>query len=105
MRGRPRYGKSKSEKSNGAQSVNKHFKTFVLAAGLTLLAGIASAGGNSNWDQGGYSGGKPPTCSDEKKSDCREKVSAPEMNPAAMISAVTLLLGSLLVLRGRKAND
>jgi len=27
------------------------------------------------------------------------------MDPAAMMSAVTLLLGGLLVLRGRKANN
>lgn len=88
----------------GAASVNKHFRMIVLAAGLTSLAGIASAGGNSNWNQGGNWGGQPPTCVDAKYWDCH-KVSAPEMDPAAMISAVTLLLGGLLVLRGRKANN
>jgi hypothetical protein len=97
-------GNLKSPKDRGAASVTKHLRKIALAAGLTLLAGIASAGGTSNWNQGGNYGGNPPTCVDSKFWECR-KVTAPEMDPKAMIGAVTLLLGGLLVLRGRKANN
>jgi hypothetical protein len=93
-----------SPKDRGAASVTKHFRKIALAAGLTLLAGIASAGGTSNGNPGGNYGGYPPSCIDAKYWDCH-KVTAPEMDPKAMIGAVTLLLGGLFVLRGRKAND
>jgi len=105
--------KRRPGKTIGVEDVNKHAGKIAAVAGLVLLAGIASAKGDFNWRKDGYFGGKPDTCIDAViDKNCGTGgsggwgvVSAPEIDPAATISAVTLLLGGLLVLRGRKANE
>lgn len=105
--------KRRPGKTIGVEDVNKRAGKIAVAAGLMLLAGIASANGDFNWHHDGYIGGRPDTCLDAVVDhNCGTGgvggwgvVSAPEIDPAAAISAVTLLLGGLLVLRGRKANE
>jgi len=105
--------KRRPGKTIGVDDVNKHAGKIAVAAGLILLAGVASANGGHDWHKDGYFGGKPDTCiSEVSDHSCTTGgsggwgvVSAPEIDPAATISAVTLLLGGLLVLRGRKANE
>jgi hypothetical protein len=90
--------------------MSKSGSVVAAVAALALFSGVASADPTSNnchhsspiigWidslfditpDCGGSGGGKPP-------------VTAPEIDPASTISAASLLLGGLLVLRGRRAR-
>jgi hypothetical protein len=88
-------------KNHRGRNVNKHTGKIAAIAGLVLLAGIASAKDDFHWRKDGYIGGRPDTC----VADVSCVASVPEIDPAATIGAVTLLLGGLLVLRGRKANE
>jgi hypothetical protein len=71
-------------------------KIQVLCLTLSLLgtAGVASAdqdhrGGDHDW----FHKGEP------------HSVQAPELDPASMVSGLTLLAGALVVLRGRRAAN
>jgi hypothetical protein len=67
-----------------------------LAALLLTLSGLTVTGAYfappSFWGSGGGSGGG---------GDSRHHIAAPEIDPSSAVSALTLLLGGLVVLRGR----
>ncbi len=101
--------KRRPGKTIGADYVKKHAGKIAAIAGLVLLAGAASANDNFHWRRDGYIHGGPDSCVAEVvgcgTNGSGGTVTAPEIDPAATISAVTLLLGGLLVLRGRKATE
>lgn len=68
----------------------KSFKTAV-AAGLVLSAGIAAATP------------APSTC--PTAVNCFVPVAGPEIDPGSAASGLALLLGGIVVLRGRRAQD
>jgi len=72
----------------------KHAARLATVASLTLVAGLAMA--------------RPelatPPQSDIKLPTVPAAVPAPELNPSTVLAAVTLLVGGLLVVRGRKAR-
>jgi hypothetical protein len=73
-------------------------KLIVSAALLMLTAGVASAGEERNWIswQPGHGDDHPTFGGDQRQ------VMAPEIDPASSVAAMTLLVGGLVVLRGRK---
>ncbi len=72
----------------------KNFARFAVVASLTLTAGLAAARPQL---------ATPPE-NDVKFRSVPNVVAAPELAPAALLAAVTLLVGGLLVLRGRKGR-
>jgi hypothetical protein len=72
----------------------QYFPRAAIVASLTLVAGLAMA--------------RPelatPPQNDIKLRTEPAVVAAPELSPATVLAAVTLLVGGLLVVRGRKAR-
>jgi hypothetical protein len=68
----------------------------LLAVALLSLSGLTVTGAYyappSFWGGGGDGGGG---------GDSRHHIAAPEIDPSSAVSALTLLLGGLVVLRGR----
>jgi len=74
--------------------MNKIAARFALVSSLTLIAGLAVARPELATPPKGDLPFTPPP----------KVVAAPELAPAAVLGAVTLLVGGILVLRGRKAK-
>jgi hypothetical protein len=76
--------------------MSKHVAKLITIGALVLLAGVASARGVVETPPpSDFHFGPPPKPA--------APLRAPEIDPASLISAATLLMGGLLVLRGRKA--
>jgi hypothetical protein len=78
--------------------MSKHAVKLMTIGALVLLAGVASARGivETPPPSDFHFGPPPPPKYDPP-------AQAPEIDPASLVSAATLLMGGLLVLRARKA--
>jgi len=76
--------------------MSKHAVKLMTIGALVLLAGVASARGvvETPPPSDFHFGPTPKPAA---------PLSAPEIDPASLVSAASLLMGGLLVLRGRKA--
>ena len=66
-----------------------------LALALMTMAGVASARDSDKWSAGD---------SDNNKSHKHEPVKAPEIDPSSAMAGLTLMIGGLAVLRGRRSK-
>jgi hypothetical protein len=79
--------------------MNKRFAVLLLSVAGMTVAASANAGGLPSWLDNLFNLFHPtPVC----HANCR--VSAPEIDPASALGALTLLGGGLLVLRGRRSK-
>jgi hypothetical protein len=72
----------------------------ILGLAVLCAAFVGTASADGRWD--GFRGSDGYTNKLSWKSDVTSVASAPEMDPASALSALTLLVGGIAVMRGRR---
>lgn len=83
-------------------------RSLGFAIALTMVAGVASAGnaGFQSHDNAFLRAPEfQPAANDQSHGSTSGAVAAPEIDPASAVAGVMLMLGTLAVLRGRRATQ